>query len=67
MFSLQQNWRTRGWNKFCPEAPGRCGERQIMHTHVSKGKNDKIKKKKITITFFSQGKGCRQWPIGAIV
>jgi hypothetical protein len=19
IFSLQQNWRTRGWNRFCPE------------------------------------------------
>jgi hypothetical protein len=47
MFSLQQNWR-RGRNRFCPEM-GR-GEvvrwewAQTMYTHVSKCKNEKIKK-----------------------
>jgi hypothetical protein len=44
MFSLQENWRTRGWNVL----PG-SGERegkmaQTMYAHVSKCKNDKIKK-----------------------
>jgi hypothetical protein len=46
MFSLQQNQRTRGWNKFCSETGGRgSGEvAQTMYTHVSKCKNDKTKK-----------------------
>jgi hypothetical protein len=42
MFSLQQNWRTRGWNRFCSEVG--IGVAQTMYTHVSKCKNDKIKK-----------------------
>jgi hypothetical protein len=42
MFSLQQNTRTRGWNRFCLEAGGRG--LQIMCTYVSKCKNDKISK-----------------------
>jgi hypothetical protein len=53
MFSLQQNQRTRGQNRFCPEAGvgwgGGAGEKegerevaQTMYTHVSKCKNDKI-------------------------
>jgi hypothetical protein len=43
MFSLQQIWRTRGQNTFCPEAGVGGGEvAQIMYTHVSKYKNDKI-------------------------
>jgi hypothetical protein len=41
MFFLQQNWRTRGRDRLCPEA-GSDGE--IMYTHVNKCKNDKIKK-----------------------
>jgi hypothetical protein len=40
MFCLQQNQRTKGQNRFC------LGGGQIMYTHVSKYKNDKIKKKK---------------------
>jgi hypothetical protein len=52
MFSLQQNWRTRGQNRFCQEA-GRwvCrrraegGSLPEQHTHVSKCKNDKRKNK----------------------
>jgi hypothetical protein len=44
IFFLQQNRRTRGWNRFCPEAGG--GEKQIMYTHASKHKNDKIKRNK---------------------
>jgi outer membrane phospholipase A len=47
MFSLQQNQRTRGWNRLCPEA-GVCGGEwevvQTMYIHVRKCKNDKIKK-----------------------
>jgi hypothetical protein len=44
MFSLQQNWRTRGWNRFCQEAGG--GEEiQKMYSHVSKCNSD-LKKKK---------------------
>jgi hypothetical protein len=54
MFSLQQNQRTRGQYRFCLEAAGGGGKveevTQIMHTHVSKCKNNKIKeRKKITI------------------
>jgi hypothetical protein len=37
---LQQNQRTRGQNRFC----SKMGEvAQIIYTHVSKCKNDKIK------------------------
>jgi hypothetical protein len=48
MFPLQQNWRTRGWNRFClVVAVGRGRRRgdvnQIMYTQVSKYKNDKMK------------------------
>jgi hypothetical protein len=48
MFSLQQNWRRRGWNRFCLEAGnwGVGGEEELAHTmyiYVSKCKNDKIK------------------------
>jgi hypothetical protein len=38
MFSLQQNWRTRGWNRFCPKRGGRWPK-----DCKSKCKNDKIK------------------------
>jgi hypothetical protein len=38
MFCLQQNWRTRGPNRFCPEAVG-GRVAQTMYTHVSKCKN----------------------------
>jgi hypothetical protein len=55
MFSLQQNWRTKGWNRFCTEAGGGRGGRsgeadQTMYTHVSKHKNDKRKEKIIKWT-----------------
>jgi hypothetical protein len=44
MLSLQQNWRTRGQNRFFLEAGGwwkRSGEvTQTRYTHVSKCKND---------------------------
>jgi hypothetical protein len=49
MFSVQQNWRTRGQNRFCPEVGWRRyggGRVQIMCTRVSKCKKDKIKFKK---------------------
>jgi hypothetical protein len=47
MFSLQQNPRTRGRNRFCLEAVGVGREvAQTMYTHVSKCKNDKIKAEK---------------------
>jgi hypothetical protein len=58
MFFLQQNQRTRGWNRFCPEAGRGRGKElgrprqevaQIMYTHVSKCKNDKIKKKNLLL------------------
>jgi hypothetical protein len=43
-FFLLQNQGTRGQNRFCPEAAGGLGGvAQIMYTHVSKCKNDKIK------------------------
>jgi hypothetical protein len=38
--SLQQIWRTRGWNKFCPEVVVVEGP-----NNVSKCKNNKIFKK----------------------
>jgi hypothetical protein len=44
MFSLQQNWRTRGWNRFCPEVWGKVP--QTMYTHVSKCKNNGTKKER---------------------
>jgi hypothetical protein len=49
MFSLQQNRRTRGQNRLCPEAVGRGGGGSTMYTPVSKYKSNKIKgeKKKI--------------------
>jgi hypothetical protein len=43
MCFLEQNWRTRGQNRFCPEVEGRIEVAQIMYTHVNKCKNDKIK------------------------
>jgi hypothetical protein len=48
MFSLKQNWRTRGQNRFCPEAglvEGRW-PKQCIFTHVSECKNNKILKMK---------------------
>jgi hypothetical protein len=47
MFSLQQNWITRGCNRFCQEVGAGERERreemvQTMYTHMSKCKNDKI-------------------------
>jgi hypothetical protein len=49
MFSLQQNQKTRGWNRFCPEKVGR-NVAQTMYTHVSKCKNNKVKRKNIQNT-----------------
>jgi hypothetical protein len=46
MFSLQQNWRTRGENRFClgAEVVGDGWGRQPKQcTHISKCKTDKIK------------------------
>jgi hypothetical protein len=52
IFSLQQNQRTRGQNRFLPEAGDRMGGgrrkgevTQIIYTHVNKCKTDKIKEK----------------------
>jgi hypothetical protein len=47
-FSLQQNQRTGGRNRFCLEVGGGGGRdvAQTMYTYVSKCKNDKIFKKK---------------------
>jgi hypothetical protein len=47
MFFLQQNWRTRGRNRVCPEAEARGRRRkvaQIIYTHVSTCINNKVKK-----------------------
>jgi hypothetical protein len=46
MFSLQQNWRGRGENRFCLEVRGGEKVTQTMYTHVSKYKNDKRRKEK---------------------
>jgi hypothetical protein len=47
VFSLQQNQRTRGQNRFCPEEGLGGGDVvQTMYTHLSKCKNDKIKERK---------------------
>jgi hypothetical protein len=42
MFSLQQNQRTRGWNRVCLKGRGRK-VMQIMYAHVSKFKKGKNK------------------------
>jgi hypothetical protein len=42
MFSLQQNWRTRGQNRFCLESRWGGGkEAQTMNTHMNKCENNK--------------------------
>jgi hypothetical protein len=40
MLCLQQNWRTRGQNRFFPEVA------QTMYIHINKCKNDKIREGK---------------------
>jgi hypothetical protein len=61
MFSLQQNWRTRGWNRFCLDWGGiwgvGSGDSTAMYTHVSQCKNNKInierkKEKEYDVDFF---------------
>jgi hypothetical protein len=54
MFSLQQSWRTRGRNRFCPEAGSRREVAQIIYTHERKCKSDKIKKKPMTHIFLGK-------------
>jgi hypothetical protein len=47
MYSLQQNWRTRGQNRSA-QKEGWEGGRKVAHTmytHVSKCKNDKIEER----------------------
>jgi hypothetical protein len=44
MFLLQQNQRTRRWNRFCPESGGGGRVAQTMYTRISTCENDKIKK-----------------------
>jgi hypothetical protein len=47
IFFFKQNWRTRGWNRFCRKWGGRVvvvDVAKIMYTHVSKCENDKRKK-----------------------
>jgi hypothetical protein len=45
MYYHQQNWGTRGQNRFCLEVG--VGEvAQTMYTHLSKCKNDKMKKER---------------------
>jgi hypothetical protein len=46
MFSLQQNRRTRVVEQVLPRREGEEEVAQIMYTHVSKSKNDKIKLRK---------------------
>jgi hypothetical protein len=46
VFSLQQNQRTRGQNRFCLDVWGVGKVTQTMNTHVSKHKNEKIKERK---------------------
>jgi hypothetical protein len=41
MFSFQQNLRTGGWKRLCPEQVA-----QTMYTHIHKCKNNKIKRRK---------------------
>jgi hypothetical protein len=67
MFLIQQNQRTRGWNRSAQKWGWR-GVAQIMYTHVSKCKNDNIKliRKEIMASlamtfyfyFFGTGIGC---------
>jgi hypothetical protein len=45
MLSPQQNQRTRGGNRFCPEAGVGWEVAQTMYAYVSKCKNDKLKEK----------------------
>jgi hypothetical protein len=45
MFSLQQNQRTRGRNRFCLEAGEGGRMAQTMYKHVSECKYDQIKEK----------------------
>jgi hypothetical protein len=52
MFFLLQSQRTRGQNRFCPEVGEAEKVAQIMHTHLSKCKNDKIKKE--TLVFYKR-------------
>jgi hypothetical protein len=46
MFSLQQNWRTRWQNRFCPEVKVGRGRSQTMYIHMIKCKTIKEKKEK---------------------
>jgi hypothetical protein len=67
MFLIQQNQRTRGWNRSAQKWGWRRVA-QIMYTHVSKCKNDNIKliRKEIMASlamtfyfyFFGTGIGC---------
>jgi hypothetical protein len=52
MFFLQQNWRTRRWNKFFPEVGGEGRDvAQIMYKLVSKCKNDKQNKENSPLSY----------------
>jgi hypothetical protein len=67
MFSLQQNWRTRGKNTFCLEVEDRggggWGEGGLtMYTHVSKCKYNKIFKNIRTWKW-----GGRRWEVTQIM
>jgi hypothetical protein len=54
LLCFQQNQRRRAQNRFCPEAGEGGGEvAQTIYTHMSKCKNDKIKKR-ITTDFISK-------------
>jgi hypothetical protein len=54
MFSLQQNRRTRWWNRFCPDWRywGAWEEGQVaqtMYTYVNKCEGDKIEQRKMKV------------------
>jgi hypothetical protein len=50
MFSLQQNQKTRGQNRFCQRQWGGVGMGEVVaqtvYTHVNKCKNYKIKERR---------------------
>jgi hypothetical protein len=46
MFSLQENQRTRGWNRFCQKSRDHGEVAQTMFAHVSKCKTITEKEKR---------------------
>jgi hypothetical protein len=45
LLCFQQNWRTREWNRFCPERGLGWEVAQTVYTNVNKCKTNKIKRK----------------------